>query len=117
MNRDRTLLLHILDAIDAVEMYAADGKARFMDDRRTQDAIARNLVIVGEAVKHLSGELTAQYPDISWRQIAGLRDRLIHQYFQVSLPLVWTIASVELPVLRGQIQHMLDDLEAEQPTP
>lgn len=116
MRSDRTFLRHILDCIDAVESYVADGREAFLADRKSQDAVARNLEIIGEAVKNLSDDLTTEYPNIPWRQIAGMRDRLIHRYFTVSLELVWTVASAQLPHLRGDIVQILADLDP-QPSP
>jgi uncharacterized protein with HEPN domain len=64
------------------------GREFFFKDRKTQDAVVRNLEIIGEAVKHLSASLTTSHPAIPWKQIAGMRDKLIHEYFGVDLNLV-----------------------------
>jgi uncharacterized protein with HEPN domain len=81
---------------------------RFLADTKTQDAIIRNLEIMGEATKGLSTELREKYPEVPWRGMAGIRDRLIHHYFGVNLDIVWDIASVELPVLASQIEAILE---------
>jgi uncharacterized protein with HEPN domain len=62
-----------------------------LKDRKTQDAVIRNLEIIGEAVKNLPAELTDKYPEIPWKNIAGMRDRLIHHYFGVNLKMVWGV--------------------------
>ena len=78
-----------------------------MADRKTQDAVVRNLEIIGEAVKRLSPDLTGAHVDIPWRQIAGMRDKLIHDYFGVDLDLVWGVVEQELPALRTRLAAML----------
>ena len=75
--------------------------------RAAQDAVVRNLEIIGEAVKRLSPDLTGAHSDVPWRQIAGMRDKLIHDYFGVDLDLVWAVVEQELPTLRTRIAAML----------
>jgi uncharacterized protein with HEPN domain len=83
MKTDHAYLCHIRDSITKVESYATVGKEEFMSLSHWQDAILRNLEIIGEATKRLSKPLKEQYPDIPWRSIAGLRDVLIHDYMGV----------------------------------
>ncbi len=80
MKRDIVYLRHILDAIAKIESYVAVGKNVFMSTSYWQDAVVRQLEIVGEATKRISEELCSQYPEIPWRRIAGMRDVLIHDY-------------------------------------
>ena len=75
------------------------GEEAFLADRMRQDAIIRKLEIVGEAVKRLSDATRAQRPEIPWKQIAGMRDRLMHAYFGVDLGLVWRVVERDLPAL------------------
>ena len=82
MKTDHAYLCHIRDSIAKVESYATVGKEEFMSLSHWQDAIIRNLEIIGEATKRLSKPLKEQYPDIPWRS-AGLRDVLIHDYMGV----------------------------------
>ena len=97
---DAALLCDIQQAIQRLLEYAAGMTYdAFVGDTRTQDAVIRNLEIVGEAAKNLSHELLVRYPDAPWKSMAGVRDRLIHDYFGVNLDIVWQIASVELPKL------------------
>ena len=72
-----------------------------------QDAVVRNLEVIGEAVKGLSEETRRARPEIPWKKIAGTRDRVIHGYFDVSLKIVWEIVEQELPTLRGQVAALL----------
>jgi len=83
----------------------------FVADTKTQDAVIRNLEILGEATKNLSKELRAKYPAVPWRSMAGARDRLIHQYFAINLDIVWQIATVELPQVASQLAAREDERE------
>ena len=105
MTRDETAYLrHILDAIGKIETYlhGIDHTA-FASQSLIQDGVVRQLEIIGEAVKHLSSNLKAHYPRIPWRDIAGMRDKLIHQYFGVDLQQVWLTATEDLPMLKATI--------------
>jgi uncharacterized protein with HEPN domain len=104
---DRVYLGHIRDAIHDIEEYTAGGRDAFMSDRMRQDAVIRKLEIVGEAVKHLSEETTKRRPDIPWKRIAGMRDRLTHDYFGVDLALVWTAVERDVPQLRSAVDGLL----------
>ncbi len=75
-----------------------------------QDAVIRNLEIIGEATKRLSWEIRENHPDIPWRKMAGLRDVLIHEYLRVDLEEVWIIVDTNLPVLKRKINQMIIDL-------
>src|SRR3989304_2502329 len=77
--------------------HAAGGKDRFLAEPIVQDAVIRNLEVIGEAVKSLSPELRAHRPEVPWTQIAGMRDVLIHQYFGVNLETVWNVVERRLP--------------------
>ena len=107
---DRVYFLHIRDAIERVAEYTTDGKDAFFADRKTQDAVVRNLEVIGEAVKHVSTELKAAHPDIPWQQIAGMRDKMIHEYFGVNLKVVWEVVARDLRELKGKILAILEDL-------
>lgn len=107
MNSQRAYLLHALDAIAAILDYTQDGRDAFFADRKTQDAVIRNITILGQAVKGLSAETRAHDESIPWRQIAGMRDKLIHEYFGVDLALVWDVIEHELPALRPRIAVLL----------
>ncbi len=84
-------LEHVRDAVRAVLEYTAEGKAAFFASRMMQDAVVRNLEVIGEAVKGLDAETRARAPQVPWRRIAGMRDVLIHHYFGVDLEVVWRI--------------------------
>lgn len=112
MNRDALYLHHILDASIQIAEYVAVGHDRFLSERQWQDAIIRQLEILGEATKRLSLELRDQHPEIPWRRIAGLRDILAHNYMGVDLEAVWQAASRSVPALRTGIQAILGEIES-----
>jgi uncharacterized protein with HEPN domain len=105
---DRTYLRHIRDAIGDIETYTALGRDAFMQERMRQDAVIRKLEIIGEAVKHLGAETTSRRPEIQWKQIAGMRDRLMHAYFGVDLALVWRVVERDLTALKNAVLALLD---------
>lgn len=108
MNSQRVYLLHALDAIDASNDYTQEGRDAFFGDRKTQDAVIRNIEVLGQAVKGPTIETRGYNESIpSWRQIAGMRDKLIHEYFGVDVALVWDVVERELPALRPKIDAIL----------
>ena len=107
MKDDRAYLLHIRDAVDQIADYTKEGRAAFLSDPKTQDAVLRKLEVVGEAVKHLSSSSKDRAPEIPWRAITGLRDKLIHEYFGVNLTLVWEVVERDLPALPAKVESLL----------
>lgn len=97
---DSERLRDIQEAIQRIEIYIGGmSYDDFLNDLKTQDAVIRNIEIIGEAVKGMSGAVRENLSSIPWRNIAGMRDRLIHDYFGVNLDIVWQVASEELPRL------------------
>lgn len=76
-----------------------------------QDALVRNIEVVGEAVKNLSPEITENYPDIAWSQMARMRDKIAHHYFRINLDLVWKTATEDLPALKSEIEYIYASLD------
>lgn len=107
MKDERVYLLHVLDAIDAILEYTTGGRAAFFADRKTQDAVIRNIEIIGQAVEGLSDTTRGLDPEVPWRQIAGMRDKVIHEYFGVDLALVWDVVERELPALRPRVEELI----------
>lgn len=107
MSRDKLYLQHVLDAIGKIERYAAVGYDEFMVASHWQDAVIRQLEIIGEAVKRVSPEILGRRPDIPWRRIAGMRDVLAHDYMGVDLEAVWQVTQVDLGQLRQAVEELL----------
>lgn len=113
MKRDNAYLQHILDAISNIEKFIKGlTKEDFLDNVEKQYAVLRGLEIIGEAAKNISRELKKKYPHIPWREIAGMRDKLIHQYFGVNLDLVWETVKTKLPELKDQISKVLKETKS-----
>lgn len=85
------------------------GYETFMSETHWQDAVIRQLEIIGEAAKKLSDDLRIKYPEIPWKRISGLRDILIHNYMGVDLSAVWEITQKNLPDLKQHVQKILSD--------
>jgi uncharacterized protein with HEPN domain len=105
----RVFLLHLAECLARIREYTTGGQALFMSDRKTQDAVIRNLEIVGQIVRDLGPEaLAAQRPEIPWASIAGTRNILTHQYLGVDLSLVWNIVERELEALETAVAVLIE---------
>ncbi len=106
--RDLDYLNDIREAIHRILTYTADlTYQQFMEDIKTQDAVVRNLEIIGEATKNLSMNLRKSHPKVPWKDLMGMRDKMIHHYFGINYEIVWTIAKEELAGLLPQIERIL----------
>ena len=98
----------INQAIKRIEAYTKDiNYQEFLEDIKTQDAVVRNLEIIGEAAKNISAAFKKKHKSIEWKSIAGMRDKLIHHYFGVSPVIVWGVVKEKLPELRRQLESIL----------
>jgi len=110
MKSDRAYLSHILDAIQKINSFVGGlSEEEFVGNTEKQYAVLRALEIIGEATKNLSYETKAKHPEVEWTEIAGMRDKLIHQYFGVDLALVWETVKFNLPKLEKAVFEMLDN--------
>ncbi|MFH1095882.1 MAG: DUF86 domain-containing protein [Candidatus Desantisbacteria bacterium] len=105
----------IMDAMEKAVRFTKDiSYEDFAIDDKTAFAVVRALEIIGEAVKNVPHEFREKYPKIPWREMAGMRDKLIHDYFGVSLDVVWKAVKEEVPPIKPLIEKMLDDMELSQ---
>lgn len=103
-------LQDIVEAINRIESYVRDTtRSQFKTDRMRFDAVVRNLEVTGEAVKRVPDSIRENYPSVAWRKIAGLRDRLIHAYFDIDIDIIWDVVQSELPILKNEIQRILGE--------
>lgn len=112
MKRDDSVYLrHILDAIAKIETYLQGvDEQTFLNQSLLQDGAIRQIEIIGEAVKQLSPQMREQHPHVPWQDIAGMRDKLIHQYFGVDLDKVWVTVVRDIPVLKQEVIEVLSSL-------
>jgi uncharacterized protein with HEPN domain len=104
----REYLKHIRDEIAYLESESTGiDKGDFLGDETRKRAFVRSIEIIGEATKHIPGDLRDAYPQIQWRAIAGMRDRLIHSYFGIDYDIVWDVLKNHIPVLAEVIDEML----------
>lgn len=108
MKDDRVYLEHILGSAEKIGRFVTPGRDVFFADDMAQDAVVRNLEIIGEATKQLSEGTRTAHPDVPWRAIARMRDRLIHAYFGVDWNLVWLTATNDVPQLAARVSQILE---------
>ena len=106
-------LRHIADALARIDEYVPKERRAFVDDTQCQDAVMRNLAVIGEAVKKVPTSIRSQHPEVPWKEIAGMRDVLIHDYVSVDIALVWDTVRRDLPILRAAVASLLDRKESE----
>ena len=108
---DKELLIDILEAIRRIESYVEGiNYNQFLSDLKTQDSVVRNLEIIGEAVRKISDEIKNKNTLVKWRNIANLRNRLIHDYFGINLDIVWGILEEDLEYFKAQMRTILETL-------
>lgn len=102
----------ILDSITAIKEFVKGMDfGDFRKDRKTVYAVVRGIEIIGEATKHIPVSIRNKYPKIPWKDMAGMRDKVIHEYFGVDLTVLWETAIRHLPEVKPLIQNLLNDME------
>jgi uncharacterized protein with HEPN domain len=105
-------LQDILDSINDIESFVRGmGFEEFKRDRKTINAVVRSIEVIGEASKKIPRSLKAKYRGVPWKAMAGMRDKLIHEYFGVDVEILWKTAKDNIPPLKQVIQNMMKSLE------
>jgi uncharacterized protein with HEPN domain len=100
----------ILESINLIEKYIEGVEEKdFNSDRKTIDAVVRNLEIIGEAAKYIPEDVKYKFSDVDWKGVLGLRNRIAHEYFGISVSIIWDIITKELPLLKEQMEKVLKD--------
>ena len=108
-DRDKAFLFDIVHGVrQAVGYVEGVTRKQFDGDAKTQDAVIRRLTVIGEATKRLSDGLRDRYPDIPWRQMAGMRDIIVHEYDRIDLDTVWNVLRGEFPDLLPQLERIVE---------
>ena len=112
MKKDAQIFLeHVLESIKKIEDFTRGvSKEEFEKDIKLQDAIIRRLEIIGEAVKNIPVDFKGKYSQISWNEISGMRDKLMHHYFGIDINVVWKTVKEDIPKLKNSILEIKKNL-------
>lgn len=103
----RMYLHDIDDAITAIFFYTKKMSYHtFENDRKTREAVILNFIIIGEAIKKIPQDTLLEFPDVPWKEFAGMRDKLVHDYFQMSAMIIWETIQQDLPVLLHAVNEL-----------
>ena len=111
-SKDAMHLRYILESIERIEEYTTGGREEFLDSRLVQDAVIRNLQTLAESSQRLSDDIKGSQPSVPWAKVAGLRNRLVHEYLLISLPQIWAVVSQDLDPLQKTVEEMIHTLDA-----
>jgi uncharacterized protein with HEPN domain len=114
----KSILPFVKDILDSIEKIGKFTTAmeydQFLEDTKTQDAVIRNLEVIGEATKNIPEVIRDKFGDVPWKSITGMRDKLIHEYWGVSFSIVWETIENDLPFFKEKIKQLYEILYAEE---
>lgn len=113
MKRNPKLFLtDIFESIELIEKYTEKlSYKKFLENNETQDAVMRRIEIIGEATKNVPLKIRKEYPDIPWKQMAGMRNMLAHEYFGIVMKRIWDTTQKDLPKLKKQILKIIEKIQ------
>lgn len=112
MRKPIIFIMHILDSIKYIEIFIRNvSKDSFIKNREKQNAVIREIEVIGEAVANLPDSFREKYPNVQWKEIVGTRDKMIHHYFGVDLDIVWNILQIDIPKLKKEILKIKQELD------
>jgi len=112
MKEDRVYLEHVQEGLNWIAEFTGPGRGLFLTDRKTHSAVLRELQTLAESTQRLSDAQKAEHPEIPWREVAGFRNVLVHDYLGISLERVWEVIQRDLPPLRRAVQEILARMTA-----
>lgn len=105
-------LQDILEAIKRIDEYLDKLTfEEFSKDNKTADAVIRNFAVIGEAAKHIPASVKRKHPEVAWKRMAGMRDKVIHEYFGVDLKILWDTSKIDLPASKPVLKRLLKETE------
>ena len=100
----------ILEAIHTIQKYTQHMELKnFVEDRRTVDAVVRNLIIIGEAAVHIPDDICLNHPEVPWYEMRGMRNFVVHEYYQANDAIIWDTVQVDLPLLPTLLNKVFED--------
>lgn len=103
-------LQDIIESINEIGVFIKNMTSEeFARDKKTVNAVIRSIEVIGEATKKLPGSITEKYPSIPWKKMAGMRNKMIHEYFGIDMDILWKVASGDIPSLKNLIENVIEN--------
>ena len=114
MRNNKIYISDILDCIHYIADFIGESDYdEFISDNKTSSAVILKLIVIGEATKNIQGTIREKYPDVPWKSMTGLRDRIAHGYFGIDYEIVWEVIKNRLPKLEPRMAEILEEMDSE----